>query len=166
MDLTKIIDRKRRQLEELEDQMSELRSEMETLQRAMDIALREMSGSEIGPLVPAPPAPKAVTGKVSVAASSTLTAGGRKLIDVIRDCVPSLPEPFSTTELRERLKTEAPDLVESSHYTSISGTVRRMATGGELVLVQKGGPGKEALYRRNAADRNQGSFDLTAAQAD
>lgn len=139
MDLLRILGRKRQQLEEAEARVAVLRDDVATLERAVEIAEREEVSVEV---VASSAAPEAV------APTEAKPRATSKLIDVIRDICARLPEPISTATVRERLQQEAPDLFEATHYSSISGTMRRMERKGELVLVEKGGPGKEATYRR------------------
>jgi hypothetical protein len=137
MDLISVLGRKRQQLEVAEARVAVLREEVATLERAMEIAAHDDEAApEVAASAPAPSAPEA------------LPKSSRKLIDAIRDIVAGLPEPISTVAVRERLQQEEPALFEETHYSSLSGTMRRMMKSGELVLVEKGGPGKEATYRR------------------
>lgn len=153
MDLRKILARKRHQLENLEAQLGVLRDEVATLDRALVIASREeesdaSSGrterdspiegaSIVDRRIDPPPPPPATDGRPT-----------GKLIALIREIVRELPEPFSTAEVREEIKRRDPELFEATHYSSISGTMRRMAKVRQLVPIEKGGPGKEATYRR------------------
>lgn len=153
MDLRRILARKRQQLESLEAQIRVLQDEVATLDRALEIAAREegkdveTSGegastrdSKIDPLPPQHP----------------LSVGEQRptgrLIAMIREIVRDLREPFSTVDVRNEMKNRDAELFASSHYSSLSGTMRRMAKTGELVAVEKGGPGKEATYRRPSND--------------
>lgn len=146
-DLKALLDRMRQQLEETEAYAMVLRDEVGTLERAWAIAERERRGARPAQaaLKPdqAPDDLETAAGSSSAAPRST----GR-LIEMIRAIVRELPEPFSTAGVREEIKRRDPELFEGTHYSSISGTMRRMAKGGALVPVEKGGPGKEATYRR------------------
>jgi hypothetical protein len=148
MDLLQIIGRKRQQIEELETRLAALRADLATLERAKEIAESEGDGSVGAVVSSAPPAEPVHASNATPAPEPTASpAQPRKLVDSIRDIVKTLPEPFSTVAVRERLAKEEPELSATAHYSSLSGTMRRMA-GRELVLVAKGGPGKEATYRR------------------
>jgi hypothetical protein len=138
MDLLRVLGRKRQHLEEAEARVAVLREEVATLERAMEIASHEEAVPEVVTSSASP----------SAAAEPPQPEATRKLIDALRDIIADLPEPVSTTAVRERLRQEEPVLFETTHYSSLSGTMRRMMKSGELVLVEKGGPGKEATYRR------------------
>lgn len=147
-DLKALLDRMRQQLEETEAQAKVLREEVETLERAAAIAEREKRRARVvqGATKPAPMS-EAHTQAPAPPAPAAQRSSGR-LIETIRAIVRELPEPFSTAGVREEIKNRDPELFDATHYSSISGTMRRMAKGGQLVPVEKGGPGKEATYRR------------------
>jgi hypothetical protein len=161
MDLRKILARKHHQLETLEAQLGVLRDEVATLDRALEIATREEGNDTdvaVGraardtPIEGASahdrmidPAPAKREPLHVVSATEQRPTG--RLIGMIREIVQGLPEPFSTADIRNEIKRRDPSFYETIHYSSISGTMRRM-TGKELVAVEKGGPGKEATYRR------------------
>jgi len=149
MDLLRILGRKRQQLGEAEARIAVLRDEVATLERALEIAEHEDEpDSAVG---------NQGTNAVEVVAPiEAKPRATRSLIDAIRDITARLPEPISTVAVRESLRQSEPVLYEETHYSSISGTMRRMAMKNELVPVEKGGPGKEATYRRPTAEEAEG----------
>jgi hypothetical protein len=136
MDLPETLTRKRQQLADAETLVSSLRGEVETLEKAWEIVKRDQAGMS-----------HSAAASITTAAELSGTPTVRSLIQEIRGIVKGLEQPFSTKEVRERLKALDPVWFETIHYSSISGTMRRMAKGGQLAVVEEGGPGKEATYR-------------------
>lgn len=172
MDFQRILARKRQQMESLEAQLTVLRDEVTTLDRALEIAKRETgkdtdassrairetpiegasaTDSKIDPPPPSSPVIPEPSHGHFMPKSVMRTAG--RLIKMIREIVRDLPEPFSTVDVRIEMKRRDPELYDQSHYSSLSGTMRRMAAAGELVQIAPGGPGKEATYRRNDSQK-------------
>ena len=159
MDLLKILGRKRQQLEEVEARAVILRDEVTTLERALEIAEHERDGSSPALAVEAAPrAPKVLEPTEEAKPKAT-----GKLIEAIRKITRTLPEPISTAAVRESLRQNEPAIYETTHYSSISGTMRRMSMKGELMPVEKGGPGKEATYRRLTPEEKQLEEDVKHA---
>ncbi len=78
--------------------------------------------------------------------------GGRRarkitLSNAVREAARHLAPPIATGSVRGYIETHYSALAAKTHVGSISGTMRRMHKDGELELVEKGGPGKEATYK-------------------
>ncbi len=65
-----------------------------------------------------------------------------KLVEGVRKVVKEIPPPITIQEVRDRLD---PSLYQNPN--SILGTLRKMSEDGELILVEKGGPGRGSTYR-------------------
>lgn len=68
------------------------------------------------------------------------------LVNAIRRVVRELEPPIRTGVVRSLLAEREPAMMAKVHRTSVAGTMRRMAEAGELEVIEKGGPGKEAAY--------------------
>jgi hypothetical protein len=140
MDIKDALAKKEQQLEEAEAAAVRLSDEVTTLRKALAILARDVAS---------PPTAAGGSSAAITTASSVRAATTRSLINTIREIVPRLDEPFSTGAVRAKLQQLDPEWFATIHYSSLSGTMRRMAEAGELEVAEKGGPGKEATYRFN-----------------
>jgi hypothetical protein len=108
-----------------EPKIERLKDEVSTLGKAIDLVNRE---SEVEDWLP-------------IVRSGQRKKWG-KLADGIRQVVKEIPPPITIQKVRERLD---PSLYKNP--ASIFGTLRRLAEDGELVVIEKGGPGRGSLYR-------------------
>lgn len=142
MDIQDALLQRQQQLEEAEALAARLRNEIDTLRAAWEILQQDNP----------PPAPKQLLAVASGNGDSSArdepaATPGRILIQEIREAVRVLEPPVSTRAVKDKLQALDPEWFQNVHYASVSGTMRRMAESGELVLVAKGKPGKEATYR-------------------
>jgi hypothetical protein len=145
------IEARRADIEALRAQITTLEEECATLERAVKIAERD--GVDLAPLSGSPrPAEKRSAVKKRSHHKKKTAKSKPTLVDSIRQVARELPSPFSTGDARARL-----DRSLYKNYTSLASTMRRLGDKGELIVVQKGGPGKEAMYRLPPS--NQELFD-------
>jgi hypothetical protein len=155
--LQRYLEGKRKRLEEvqsdlhlLEDRIASLRDEETKLRSQVEVAeemAREMA--EDSEDIDTPPAVKSV-GRRSPRkrkAERKAKPTGISLIEAIRLVARDLSAPFSTGEVKQLLQQRYPELLAVTHHSSVSGTMRRMDEKGDLTVVERGGPGKEATYR-------------------
>ncbi len=153
MDLRIALERKRQQLQEamirldlLKEQIAALVAESEEVQaqiKALEDVEREFASNPHEDEVPSKSARRPKRRRPERKQKSE----GTTLIDAIRQIAQELPQPFSTKQLREVLAERYPDLYNKTHFSSHSGTLRRLSIDGGLEVVEQGGPGKEATYR-------------------
>ncbi len=147
MDIGSTIAKKQQQIEQAEALIASLRDEVETLLKARAIIERE--GDQPSPVV------HHAAAEIGTAADVKATGAARSLINTIREIVRDLPEPFTTGQVKDKLQALDPEWFATLHYSSISGTMRRLAEADQLAVVEKGGPGKEATYRLPSSNVQQ-----------
>ena len=172
MDIQRYLERKRRALEEvrtqvakLEEQIGVLRLEEGRLQARIQVA-EDMAAEEelergrsetVSPVAADAERREDETLMRSAGSGRRLhrkkkperrsKSNGVPLIEAIRSAAREIPPPISTGAVKHLLRQRYPDMAEAAHPSSISGTMRRMVEKGDLEVVEKGGPGKEATYR-------------------
>jgi hypothetical protein len=132
------VERKRRDVERLEreigflnariaekqDKLTAMQGDIGALERALEVLRRD-----------------------GVLADADVEAtGDGGLVNAIRRVVRELEPPIRTGVVRSLLAEREPAMMAKVHRTSVAGTMRRMAEAGELEVIEKGGPGKEAAY--------------------
>jgi hypothetical protein len=149
MNFRALIDWKRQEAEKAQALLDTLTSELETLEKAFAIAEREGVALEPPP-VQETARPRVKRAEKKKKPERKAKSEGRSLAGAIREIVRDLEAPFTTGAVRERLKTLDPELYEATYHSSLASTMRRMSDKGELAVIEKGGPGKEATYGPSA----------------
>lgn len=71
-----------------------------------------------------------------------------ELIGAIRKTIALQEGTFTTKQVREYLELQYPELMKTANITTVATTLRRIRKLGELTLVESGGPGKSAVYKK------------------
>jgi hypothetical protein len=145
MDLKTLFEQKRQEMERVKAQYEALQDEVQTLEKTFAIA--ERAGIALTSQPTPQPKGKRNERKKKQERKPKAAGNGRSLAGALRKIVSELEPPISTGAVRERLRTLDPDLYEQTYPSSLASTMRRMADRGELEVVERGGPGKEATYR-------------------
>lgn len=137
------------QIETLKAEAEPIRAAIQAIETTAEIArqagVRNLELDNEAPIVE-PRRKDRVRPKGRTKPKGRATAG--RLIAAIRRAVQSLGPEFSTGDVRGKIDEFDPDLAASVNKGSIAGTLRRMVDEHELQIVEKGGPGKPATYRR------------------